>query len=105
METDTCTNVCTDSDTSTGTCTQAQHGESTKIDSMDSQATNNTERECKYRYDKPTITSRFSDIIGHGAAKLRLDEMLLPLALPVSLARNILTGKDVRLGGGFFETF
>ena len=105
METDTCTNVCTDSDTSTGTCTQAQHGESTKIDSMDSQATNNTEIECKYRYDKPTITSRFSDIIGHGAAKLRLDEMLLPLALPVSLARNILTGKDVRLGGGFFETF
>jgi disulfide oxidoreductase YuzD len=44
-------------------------------------------------YDKPTITTRFSDIIGHGAAKLRLDEMLIPLALPRCLADRILTGK------------
>jgi len=35
---------------------------------------------------------RFSDIIGHSAAKLRLDEALLPLALPPSLARSVLTG-------------
>lgn len=44
------------------------------------------------KYDKPYIKTRFSDIIGHGSAKLRLDEMLLPLALPPSLAQNILTG-------------
>jgi hypothetical protein len=46
-----------------------------------------------HEYDKPTITIRFSDIIGHGAAKLRLDEMLIPLALPSCLASRILTGK------------
>lgn len=49
-------------------------------------------------YDKPTITARFSDIIGHGAAKLRLDEMLIPLALPSSLADRILTGKSCSYG-------
>ena len=41
------------------------------------------------------IKTRFSDIIGHGAAKLRLDEMLLPLALPIALAQSILTGKFI----------
>ena len=41
---------------------------------------------------KPTITTRFSDIIGHGAAKLRLDEMLLPLALPPYISQQILVG-------------
>lgn len=45
-----------------------------------------------FKYDHPHIKTRFSDIIGHGSAKLRLDEMLLPLALPPSLARSILTG-------------
>eukprot|EP00592_Proboscia_alata_P003912 CAMPEP_0194373310 /NCGR_PEP_ID=MMETSP0174-20130528/21735_1 /TAXON_ID=216777 /ORGANISM="Proboscia alata, Strain PI-D3" /LENGTH=341 /DNA_ID=CAMNT_0039152301 /DNA_START=126 /DNA_END=1147 /DNA_ORIENTATION=- len=35
---------------------------------------------------------RFNDIIGHGAAKLRLDEALLPLALPRDLYLSILTG-------------
>lgn len=39
------------------------------------------------------ITSRFCDIIGHGAAKLRLDEILLPLALPPDLTEGILTGE------------
>lgn len=37
-------------------------------------------------------TPRFSDIIGHAAVKLRLDEVLLPLALPQKLADSILTG-------------
>jgi hypothetical protein len=37
-------------------------------------------------------TTRFSDIIGHSHAKLRLDEALLPLALPSKLADSILTG-------------
>ena len=44
------------------------------------------------KFDKPTIQTRFSDIIGHGHAKLRLDEMLLPLALPPCLAQSVLTG-------------
>jgi len=35
---------------------------------------------------------RFSDIIGHSAVKLRLDEILLPLALPTALADSILVG-------------
>jgi ATPase family associated with various cellular activities (AAA) len=35
---------------------------------------------------------RFSDIIGHSAVKLRLDEVLLPLALPPTLADTILVG-------------
>ena len=37
-------------------------------------------------------TTRFSDIIGHASVKLRIDEMLLPLALPSALADSILTG-------------
>ena len=34
----------------------------------------------------------FRDIIGHGQAKLRLDEALLPLALPPDIAASVLTG-------------
>lgn len=41
----------------------------------------------------PTETTRFRDIIGHTQAKLRLDEALLPLALPPDLADSILKGK------------
>jgi len=36
--------------------------------------------------------TRFKDIIGHGAIKLRIEEMLLPLALPQSIASSVLTG-------------
>ena len=39
-----------------------------------------------------TNTTRFKDIIGHQSIKLRLDEVLLPLALPASLSRTILKG-------------
>jgi hypothetical protein len=39
-----------------------------------------------------TNTTRFKDIIGHQSVKLRLDEVLLPLALPASLSRTILKG-------------
>ena len=39
------------------------------------------------------LSTKFSDIIGHGAAKLRLDEVLLPMALPPALADSILTGE------------
>jgi len=37
---------------------------------------------------------RFNHIIGHADAKLRLDEVLLPLALPSSIADSVLTGKS-----------
>jgi len=36
--------------------------------------------------------TRFKDIIGHGAVKLRIEEMLLPMALPISVADSVLTG-------------
>jgi len=36
--------------------------------------------------------TRFSDIIGHGAVKLRIEEILLPIGLPPALADSILTG-------------
>lgn len=39
-----------------------------------------------------TTSTQFSDIIGHASVKLRVDEMLLPLALPPALANSILTG-------------
>ena len=44
------------------------------------------------RYDVPPINESFRDIIGHGQAKLRLDEALLPLALPPDLATSVLSG-------------
>ena len=50
--------------------------------------------------NRPLIKTRFSDIIGHGAAKLRLDEMLLPLALPIELAQSVLTGKYTSMKKG-----
>ncbi|KAL7488828.1 hypothetical protein ACHAW6_014423 [Cyclotella cf. meneghiniana] len=37
-------------------------------------------------------STKFRDIIGQGPAKLRLDEALLPLALPGDLADSVLTG-------------
>eukprot|EP00984_Skeletonema_dohrnii_P023095 scaffold12193_cov122-Skeletonema_dohrnii-CCMP3373.AAC.2 len=43
-------------------------------------------------YEAPPINASFRDIIGHGQAKLRLDEALLPLALPPDLADSVLSG-------------
>jgi SpoVK/Ycf46/Vps4 family AAA+-type ATPase len=43
-------------------------------------------------FDFKTETTRFSDIIGHSDAKLRIDEILLPLALPSSLTDSVLRG-------------
>jgi hypothetical protein len=40
----------------------------------------------------PVVGVSFRDIIGHGQAKLRLDEALLPLALPPDIADSVLTG-------------
>ena len=38
------------------------------------------------------VTTRFSDIIGHGSVKVRIDEILLPLALPSNLTTSVLRG-------------
>ena len=50
-------------------------------------------RKRQRKFDKPPIIKQFRDIIGHGQAKLRLDEALLPLALPPALSDSILTGQ------------
>jgi hypothetical protein len=42
--------------------------------------------------ESPKITTRFHHIIGHGAAKLRLEEAILPLALPSSLVHSVMRG-------------
>ena len=34
-----------------------------------------------------------SDVVGHAAVKLRIEEVLLPISLPSELADSILTGK------------
>jgi ATP-dependent Zn protease len=39
-----------------------------------------------------TETTRFTDIIGHAAVKVRCDELLLPLGLPSSVTDSILVG-------------
>ncbi len=44
------------------------------------------------RDSPPFVGVTFRDIIGHGQAKLRLDEALLPLALPHEIAESVLTG-------------
>lgn len=48
----------------------------------------------------PLVNVSFRDIIGHGQAKLRLDEALLPLALPPDIADSVLTGAYSRERGG-----
>jgi hypothetical protein len=46
-----------------------------------------------YQLPDPDLP-RFSDIIGHGAAKLRIEEVLLPIGLPLALANSILVGEQ-----------
>lgn len=48
-------------------------------------------RQHSQRFDTFERT-RFRDIIGHGAVKLRIEEMLLPMSLPPSIADSVLTG-------------
>ena len=48
------------------------------------------EQESSPKETKQSVS--FRDIIGHGQAKLRLDEALLPLALPPDLADSVLSG-------------
>ena len=55
-----------------------------------------TRKRRKYRFqDNDSVSfekTRFKDIIGHGTVKLRIDEVLLPLALPASIADTVLIG-------------
>jgi len=55
-------------------------------------AANKKRKRVSRKYGDPPVKASFQDIIGHGAAKLRLDEALLPLALPPDLAGAVLTG-------------
>jgi hypothetical protein len=64
---------------------------STVIDESCSQGNENQELGLEDAQPESTST-RFSDVIGHASVKLRIDEMLLPLALPPALAQSILTG-------------
>ena len=50
------------------------------------------DRHPRGRDSPPPIGVSFRDIIGHGQATLRLDEALLPLALPQEIAESVLTG-------------
>jgi hypothetical protein len=64
---------------------------STVIDESYSQGYENQELGLEDAQPETTST-RFNDVIGHSSVKLRIDEMLLPLALPPALAQSILTG-------------
>jgi hypothetical protein len=68
---------------------QTEH--STVIDESCSEGNGNQELGLEDAQPETTST-RFSDVIGHASVKLRIDEMLLPLALPPALAQSILTG-------------
>lgn len=56
-----------------------------------SSVTDGTASSCKFQEPDPTLP-RFNDIIGHGAVKLRIEEVLLPMALPDSIASVVLSG-------------
>lgn len=47
----------------------------------------------KFQSPDPSLP-RFSDIIGHGHAKLRIEEVLLPMALPITVTNSVLTGEQ-----------
>ena len=65
--------------------------ETTTVD--DGMVYNESKKKCCERSREVFIPNvSFRDIIGQGQAKLRLDEALLPLALPVALAESVLTG-------------
>lgn len=64
---------------------------SDSLGSATSRATNcTTNAQSSMSFD--VVQTRFSDIIGHGNVKIRIDELLLPLALPPSLTDSILRG-------------
>ena len=70
---------------------EGKEGEEPTVDANDF-TTKRNKMQPPHGYDIPTINASFRDIIGHGQAKLRLDEALLPLALPPDLAASVLSG-------------
>ncbi|KAL7435439.1 hypothetical protein ACHAXM_006170 [Skeletonema potamos] len=70
---------------------EGKEGEEPTVDANDF-TTKRDKMQPPHGYDIPTINASFRDIIGHGQAKLRLDEALLPLALPPDLAASVLSG-------------
>ena len=61
----------------------------TRDDDDEYQQSNNKR---KQSYDENFERTRFQDVIGHSAVKLRMEEMLLPMALPSNVASQVLTG-------------
>jgi SpoVK/Ycf46/Vps4 family AAA+-type ATPase len=61
-----------------------------RTDSIDDSSSTRTETNALTEFKR--VDTRFSDIIGHGDVKIRIDELLLPLALPSSLVHSILKG-------------
>jgi hypothetical protein len=55
-----------------------------------------------YQLPDPDLP-RFSDITGHGAVKLRIEEVLLPIGLPLALANSILVGEQPTCTVAFFS--
>ena len=66
--------------------------EEEEVSTVNDFATKRDKSQSSHGYDVPPINASFRDIIGHGQAKLRLDEALLPLALPPDLADSVLSG-------------
>jgi hypothetical protein len=69
--------------------TVTSHSQFDEGDQFDSQSY------CKRLKSNPNIVeedTRLKDIIGHGALKSRIQEILLPLSLPCSVANSILKG-------------
>jgi len=96
-----CTNNLTNNRDATSTNLSTTERESTtSTPNTESSAATNDRPEVLLpsRYTPPT--TRLRDIIGHAAVKIRLDELLLPLALPTDVTRRIWTGLRASNGGG-----
>jgi SpoVK/Ycf46/Vps4 family AAA+-type ATPase len=74
--------------TQTSSSSSSQRADTTTISAT---RTRYPSKRSRSSIERAPIT-RFSDIVGHGAVKLRIDEILLPMALPPILAESILTG-------------
>jgi ATP-dependent 26S proteasome regulatory subunit len=82
-------------------CDESDQGENHQDDGNDDgiATSNAAKQQQSHEFDSsppppppPLVGVSFRDIIGHGQAKLRLDEALLPLALPPDIAASVLTG-------------
>jgi len=66
--------------------------DSTQVGLQNSQQHQQTRKRRKPDESVQQEKARLKDIIGHGAVKLRIDEIILPLGLPPAVADSVLTG-------------